>query len=350
MGIVVSFAVLERNRPMTESLSTLRRLQEAFDRVKGFENLPFSPHQRLGHRSNALLNQIEFVVLALAGEVGELCDRTKRTRRQLALRGPRTSFQIPDLSTDVGDILAYLLKFSNIAGIDPAIAYLEVMSRNCLRFRNEGSSASRLKIVSLLGPPGSGKTAIVRTLGMAQKRHDYGVYIERPERNPFFLDSRHDKGRVNWGESQQWFLRQHFRAIARHHRKRAVVLDQDPSATVLVYAKDFASRGLIDQLTYKRLLEALLAAEIASARQYGSRTIIKLSVAPEHLWERVKKRGATPLETKQWVGALHKRFEETYGEATSSQPLFTHEIDTTHMGVNDCAARVADIIAERKRS
>lgn len=108
---------------------------DIWDRVVDVQqSLPSVTEDVLNPAVDGLIRRMEYVGLALAGEVGELCNQIKKTRR-LLLQGERLEeVDLGELQREVADIFAYLLKLSNLMGWDLEKLYLEKMQENELRF------------------------------------------------------------------------------------------------------------------------------------------------------------------------------------------------------------------------
>src|SRR5271165_2884956 len=148
----------------------LQELQGRFDASRGFDDLPFeSGHLRSAQggspdiqREN-LLRQLEYVALGAAGETGELVGVIKNWRRSIAMRTPIDP-PLHDLCDELADIYAYLLKMANVLGRDLDQIYLEKVARNILRFPHKPEGAAGTRVISVMGPPGAGKTSAARFL------------------------------------------------------------------------------------------------------------------------------------------------------------------------------------------
>jgi NTP pyrophosphatase (non-canonical NTP hydrolase) len=111
---------------------------DAFDDlVARQQTLPAAGFAKIEPEIDKLHRQLEYVVLALAGEVGELANLAKKARRDLLLRGTST---VPTeaMRDELADILAYALKLANLMGWNLEQAYLEKMKKNEARFGNLG--------------------------------------------------------------------------------------------------------------------------------------------------------------------------------------------------------------------
>jgi NTP pyrophosphatase (non-canonical NTP hydrolase) len=123
---------------LSSSLSELQAFQRAADARWGFdwESRPPSekaPSQEMSELDRSL-RCVEYVVLALAGEVGELANAIKKIRRQLLKGNNTSSLHLPSLEEETADIFAYLLKLSNVMGWNLELLYRRKMQANEHRF------------------------------------------------------------------------------------------------------------------------------------------------------------------------------------------------------------------------
>jgi NTP pyrophosphatase (non-canonical NTP hydrolase) len=284
------------------TLLELLQMQHSFDLSRGFADLPFAA----GAAQSDLtlrLGKLEFALMGLAGEVGEVAGILKRARREVAQSG-HIDTGIPDgLEGETADVLAYLLKLSAAADIDLETAYLLKMALNAHRFRRRRSGEARA--LSICGPPGSGKTSVARALleaGTTGRR----IYVEKFEENPFLGDLQTPQSAFDADQSQQWFLSgiQDFLA---GRNDVDVVFDQDPTAIVAVYSSLLRDQG---RLTRDALLEhftVLVTMEIRNAETLAGRRVILLDAPASLLAERcVAKFRSAPDE--QFLETLRGRF------------------------------------------
>jgi NTP pyrophosphatase (non-canonical NTP hydrolase) len=121
------------------SMKELQEVQRLADEAWGFDEQMWE-----GSTSNTPiagtelteldLRQLEFATLALAGEVGELANLVKRTRRTTLKGSEVDPAWIEAMKLETADVLAYLLKLSNVMRWDLEALYREKMSRNEARF------------------------------------------------------------------------------------------------------------------------------------------------------------------------------------------------------------------------
>lgn len=267
------------------NITTLLGLQRAFDESRGMANLP-EPGDAAGADQ---LSRLEYSLIGLTGEVGEIANIIKKARRSRAVHGVDERATLVGLGSEIADVLAYLLKLADQAHVDPARAWLQKMCRNAHRF----SRAERVPLLTIAGPPGSGKSTIVRALETSFVGG--ACYIERFEENPWLdsLDSPAEE--FDAERSQRWFLETAAGFVARAP-SAALLLDQDPTAIVLVYGQLLFDRGLITADAFNEHLTALLRLEIDHASRLAGRTVILLDASAETLAVRCARKKGPRLE------------------------------------------------------
>jgi NTP pyrophosphatase (non-canonical NTP hydrolase) len=127
-------------------LRKLQRYQKQADSHWGFDfslweeivgpqlGLPGITEDIRDPKVDATIRRLEYITLALGGEVGELANSIKKLRRAL-LQGKKLGDLSPDdIQQEVGDILAYLLKLCNLMNWDLEQLYLDKMKQNEERF------------------------------------------------------------------------------------------------------------------------------------------------------------------------------------------------------------------------
>jgi NTP pyrophosphatase (non-canonical NTP hydrolase) len=119
-------------------LTRLHRQQAEADTRWGFD---FKLLDELGE-ADAQQRRLEFVVLAMAGEVGELANIVKKTRRAMLLKQEPASDHTRAIRDECADVFAYLLKLCNLFGWDLDVLYQAKMAENERRFGAPGASNS----------------------------------------------------------------------------------------------------------------------------------------------------------------------------------------------------------------
>ena len=279
-------------------LEKLSLLQQAFDRTRGFSDLPDNP----GAPGGDWLRKVEYSLIGLAGEVGEIANLVKRARRAYAQSGRALS--LPQLSEEIADVLSYLLKLAAQADVDPTRAYLAKMCLNAHRFRDARMGPPRA--VSLCGPPGSGKSTLAKLL--AAKLSGASVYIEDYKNNPFLGDLQRPSFDV--AASQAWFL-DRLTGFIDSAPKQPIVLDQDPTAIPLVYSAMMSERLSLSPEELREHLGRLLQLEIDHARTLAGRVVIFLEASPKTLADRCAVKFAS-FPDKEFASELRDRFVQIF--------------------------------------
>jgi thymidylate kinase/NTP pyrophosphatase (non-canonical NTP hydrolase) len=283
----------------------LVRLQHAFDVSRGFAELPFAPGGG-GADARAQLSKLEFALMGLAGEVGEVAGILKRARRNEAQTGAMGPAAFAGLNDEIADILSYVLKLAHAAGIESETGYLAKMAVNAHRFRSPESAA--MNATSLCGPPGSGKTTVARVI--AEQLPAHSVYVERFEENPHLGDIQAADQAFDADASQSWFLRQ-VGAFLNGPRERSIVLDQDPTAIALIYSQLLVDQGRLSREALGRHMGDLMQLEVRHSTVLACRRVILLDAPAAILAERSEaKFGAAADEV--FLGELRGRFSAIF--------------------------------------
>ena len=283
-------------------LSDIQALQREFDLTRGFEFhefleriqstslLPGTPE--LNPLSSWLLL---FTCTALAGETGELANAVKKAIRATMLN-QSSELHLIKARSELADVLAYLLKMTNILGDDLETRYLEVVCQNALRFPVQDQTGG--VVLSLAGPSGSGKTTIARHL--CKLDHNAAVYIEEFKRNPFLPEVKRGAGSQVVFSSQEWFLAQQATFLLGLPKMQAAILDQDPAGIVLGYSRMFRDGERLTLPNYQACLWDLAQLEIQMGKSARRRKIVYLDADPKTLWTRIKKRDGNTTPALSW--------------------------------------------------
>lgn len=283
------------------NLEDLSRIQSSFDQSRGIADLPYAKGQAM----EDTLARLEYAVIGLIGEVGEIANLIKKARRGQALDVDESGHLTSELSAEVADVLSYLLKLAAQGDINPSQAYLEKMCRNAHRFHAKLRPAT----ITIAGPPGSGKTTIATALSDIIGAES--IYIERPSDNPFLDRLDVLSTQFDAGASQGWFL-DTIASFVRKSVASAVVLDQDPTAIALVYGGLLHDRGYLSSTDYQQHLSALLSLEIDAAARLNGRVVLLLDAPPSQLALRCSQKH-TPLD-ETFLGMLRERFISTFAD------------------------------------
>lgn len=304
--------------PAAGDLSALQRAQAEFDASAGFD------FPAAGEDLDGWLHRVEYSALALCGEAGELADVVKKARRARWL-GHEVGGRLEQAGAELADVLAYVLKLSNLLDIDLLGAYVRKMAENRLRF------AAPARAVTVMGPPGSGKSTVVRLIG----RH-VPVYVEEVERNPH-LRLFEWESESQALASQLWFLESMGAALDAADRSRPFVVDQDPRAVVSVYGRVFRADALLSEDALDRLGAALEDVQRKLAEwEQGRRTVV-LDADPGVLRERLLARGDAAGTDIGWL----RRVRDSFTEVAAQIPDATM-IRTDEMSAEDVAGAVQE--------
>jgi thymidylate kinase/NTP pyrophosphatase (non-canonical NTP hydrolase) len=277
-------------------IDELLRLQRCFDESRGIANLP-----EADSGSGDRLGRLEYALIGLTGEVGEIANVIKKARRERAM-GMTQSADIPvGLGEEIADVLSYLLKLADQAGVDPATAYLTKMARNAHRlWRRDGVAST----ITVSGPPGVGKTTVVTAL--APHFASDGVYFEHFENNLFLRPIDGPSLDFDAAKSQLWFLNEMISFVTSSKRSR-LLLDQDPTAIVLVYSQLLLDQGMLSKAEFDDQLATLLELEIDQSLKLAGRTVILLDASPATLAIRGDMKGG-PALSKAFLESTRQRF------------------------------------------
>lgn len=325
---------MDQGKPNTKD-SRLQELQSRFDGSRGFDDLPFkSGYLRSAkgasptdEREN-LLRQLEYVTAAAAGEAGELLGVIKKWRTSIAMGNP-TSPPLQDLYGELADTYSYLLKMANILGRDLEQIYLEKAARNILRFPHKPEGTGDSRVISIIGPPGVGKTTAVNFVS-----HRLGA------RTRIYV--RHDPTREPKGDAldvKQGNFLEEYRSFLNANKASQLVLDQDPSALVLVYSGQFFEDGQLSDAVYTDRLRRLIALEGEFETRCRRRLLIHLHADPSVLADRSRQKGdLNSLHDQEWMAKVVNRFKKVY-EGTNVAKC----IDTTHLSRAEVGETVLSI-------
>jgi deoxyadenosine/deoxycytidine kinase/NTP pyrophosphatase (non-canonical NTP hydrolase) len=293
------------DRQVVGTLRELQQLQQSFDISRGFDFT--DALNALGE--NAIREDIllQFSALALCGEVGELANNIKKTVRAKLLNQEESSHR-DGARHELGDVLAYLLKMSNLLNEDLTLRYLQQMCENALRFSAKTKVASG--VVAIVGPSGAGKSTTVRKL--AERLGGVRHFLENAPANPFLATAQSDSSTPDLTyQSQDWFARQQEEFLAGVVPGELAILDQDPAAITLVYSRRLWQAEMLTLDHYEHFLARLLELELSLGRRLGNRLMILLDAPAEVLWERARHRtGGDP--GIDWFKDLRLRFLEVY--------------------------------------
>ena len=298
----------DRYRINSLTIQQAEILQDIFDRSRAFDfshldNRQSSRSMKAGVNEGQL-KRIEFITLALAGEIGEFANKVKKTRRAVWM-GKELKYSLQEGDEEIGDIFAYLLKLSNVLGKDLDEMYLEKVSDNYVRFPVSGKGKSKCKILTISGPPGSGKTSVVNNLSK-----EFQTYTEDVKHNPFIQDISRKRNEFRAVENQNWFLDRLETFLDAADPTAHLVIDQDPAAIVKVYCRLYRDNGSIDCQSYMGYLKRLIDIEIKLNKWGGGRQAIMLDAPAEILFKRVKETASWRKPPLEWFESVRNYFQE----------------------------------------
>lgn len=309
------------------TLFELARLQRVFDLSRGFADLPFAQGMTIAEDAE-ILGKLEFALIGLTSEVGEVAGILKRARRESAQSGHIDAEIHARLESESADVLAYIFKLVTVANIDLEAAYLSKTALNAHRFRWQRSGQSH--VLSLCGPPGSGKTSVARQLTTADSGN-FDVYVEQFDKNPFLGDIQDRDTAFDADQSQRWFLSKMDGFLGKCSDVN-VVLDQDPTAIVAVYSALLRDQGRLTRDSMIDHLSRLVEMEARRATTLAGRRVVLLDAPAPVLAQRcMSKFGSLPDE--RFLDDLRSRFAAIFGQLPNVTIL-------------DAAQPLSDVVAQ----
>lgn len=192
-----------------------------------------------------------------------------------------------------------------MARADSGIEAVQRRWQDALR-SSSGGPRSASKALSICGPSGAGKTTIARALA-----ESYPTYIENVSSNPHLRSLLEGKTSFNAFDNQRWFLSRVITFVEHADSNAALVLDQEPAAIVLAYARMFYEDGGLSELHYIALLERLVHTEVLLKRWGSPRTVIFLDAPADVLYSRVVQRnGVARTPGIEWFERVRTYFRQ----------------------------------------
>ena len=157
------------------------------------------------------------------------------------------------------------------------------------------------------------------------------AYVEQPEGNPYLSKLWDDQDHFDARASQYWFLDQRTSFLDHHDASACLVLEQDPSAIVLIYDRLLRDNGLLTTDDHIQLLQSELALESVVAR-WPRRMLIVLDAEVGVLEQRLADDGRHALPTS-WLERQRTEFAELAAAAPGGRVVST--VDHPLEGIAD---------------
>jgi len=163
-------------------------------------------------------------------------------------------------------------------------------------------------VLSVCGPSGAGKTTVAKALAKI-----YPAFIETTAGNPYLIDLLKGKSDFKAFKNQNWFLSRVGRHISRAKLDSPLILDQDPSAIVMVYSRVFMEDGKLTEKEFDFFLKKLLIIEKNLQDWRAPRTVLFLDAPADVLRQRnLKKWGASNTPPIIWFERLRAHFVKLF--------------------------------------
>lgn len=199
-------------------------------------------------------------------------------------------------------------------------------------------------IVSVMGPPGAGKTTLIKRLQEHWKTRLAAFYIEDGSANPYLGSGFDVDEDFDADASQRWFLDQYTAFFEGLDRQSKLFLDQDPSAVGLVYSKTFQACGALTEGAYVSQLETLLDIESMMSKISACRKIVSLEASTEVLFDRISKRESGVPISEDWIADLNSGFESLYEQFDQGDASNLCRLDSSALSskeVEDVVLRIS---------
>ena len=181
-----------------------------------------------------------------------------------------------------------------------------------------------LYLISIVGPPGAGKTTLVTLLRQRYSTGENEFYIEDISDNPHLVRPNEPSPNLDFGNSQLWFLNSYDAFFSASKNLDRLFVDQDPSAVVAVYSKLLLKRGLLSQTEYDG--HFLRAHEVETRISDRKRLFFYLKASPVLIRSRLAKRSDKLTEVFGTFETIVSEFDR-YIDEVDADALF--QLDAT---------------------
>ncbi len=195
--------------------------------------------------------------------------------------------------------------------VDIESAYLDAVLSH-LRQSENRKNLRLCAIFSVMGPPGAGKTTLIKRLQQSVKAQRAAFYVEDASANPHLTSGFGMGGNFNADRSQCWFLNQYAAFFQGCEGQTKIFLDQDPCAVGLVYSRCLQAINVLTEGSYFNHLKSLLDIERTMSEISACRKIIALDAPADVLVDRLRNREPGIPISDGWIADLNSGFRSLY--------------------------------------